>query len=55
MSVFAAIAASDSEINSSGVTILDVVLPKIKFPGRLKGVIAARQCPDVRWYVTTVN
>ena len=36
--------ASDSDTKSSGVTKLDVILPRMKLPGCRLGVMAARQC-----------
>jgi hypothetical protein len=40
--------ASDSDAESSGVTKLDVFLPRMKVLGGRCGVIAARQCPGRR-------
>jgi hypothetical protein len=39
----AAVLASDSDVKSSGVTMLKVVLPGMEVPVRRTGVIAARQ------------
>jgi hypothetical protein len=40
--------ASASDAESSGVTMLDIVLPDMKAPGFRIGVMAARQCPGLR-------
>ncbi len=47
--------ASGSDAESSGVTMLDIVLPEMKVPARRIGVIAARQCPGLRSQVTIEN
>ena len=44
--------ASGSDAESSGVTKLVVVRPRMKSPERAYGVMAARQCPGLRSYVT---
>jgi hypothetical protein len=47
--------ASGSDAKSSGVTMLDIDLPWMKALGRRIGVIAARQYPGRRSYVTIEN
>src|ERR1700730_8539999 len=55
MSFSAANWASISEAKSSGVTTLRTLSPPLHSPIRLFGIMAARQCPGLRRYVTIEN
>ena len=55
MSFSAANWASNSEAKSSGVTTLRTLSPPPHSPIRLFGIMAARQCPGLRRYVTIEN
>src|SRR5450755_2718926 len=55
MSFSAANWASNSEAKSSGVTTLRTLSPPPHSPTRLFGIMAARQCPGLRRYVTIEN
>jgi hypothetical protein len=55
MSFSAANWASVSDAKSSGVTTLRTLSPPPHSPIRLFGIMAARQCPGLRRYVTIEN